>query len=228
MKSHAAITAALAAAFLVLLVPEMAAAQSGQNPQQGQNSSSSGTYAAHEATQMVPAQAVLKTSIDARNATPGQPIEARLSDTVHLKNGQKLHSGTVLEGKVAKDDMQENGTSKLALCFDQARLKDGKTIPIKATIVGVFGPGAGTEENQGYPIQAGDQVSNNWTRSVHAVDQIDALSGIDLHSRISSQNSGVLVSTKKDDIKLKPGTELALAIAPQGPGQQSANKMTGR
>jgi hypothetical protein len=69
----------------------------------------------------------------------------------------------------------------------------------------------------------GDQVANDWTRSIHAVDQIDALSGVDLHSRITSQNSGVLVSTKKDDIKLKRGTEFALAIAPEGGSPHSAS-----
>ena len=60
---------------------------------------------------------------------------------------------------------------------------------------------------------AGDQEPNSWNRQFTQVDQIGALSGVDLHSKISSQNSGVLVSTKKDDIKIKDGTELALAIA---------------
>lgn len=45
------------------------------------------------------------------------------------------------------------------------------------------------------------------------IDEIGALSGVDLHSRIASKNSGVFVSTKKDDMKLSAGSEFALAIA---------------
>ena len=37
-------------------------------------------------------------------------------------------------GQVATDNMQPQGKSTLALRFDQARLRDGKVIPIRATI----------------------------------------------------------------------------------------------
>ena len=40
------------------------------------------------------------------------------------------------------------------------------------------------------------------------------VSGVDLHSKISSQNSGVFVSMKKNDVKLKAGSEIQFAIAP--------------
>jgi hypothetical protein len=228
MKLHVAITVSMAAVSLVLLVPKLAAAKSTTSAQQSQNNSAQSTYATHEAAEMVPAQAALEETLDSRNASPGQPVRAILADTVHLKDGTELRSGTVLEGKISTDDMQENGTSKLALCLDQAHLKDGKTIPIKATIVGIYGPGSGIGVGEGYPITPGDQVANDWSRTVQGVDQIGAISGADLHSRISSQNSGVLVSTKKDDIKIKSGTEFALAIAAQKPGQQSTTAGTNR
>jgi hypothetical protein len=38
------------------------------------------------------------------------------------------------------------------------------------------------------------------------MDQENVVSGVDLHSKISSQNSGVFVSTKKADIKLHAGS----------------------
>ena len=119
------------------------------------------------------------------------------------------------------DDMKEQGQSKMALCIYQANLKDGKNIPVKATIVGIYGPGAGRDEP--YPVAQGDQVSNIWTHKTLGVDQLGALHDVDLHSKISSNNSGVLVSTKKDDFKLGRGTEFALAITDQQPGQQSSN-----
>ena len=41
------------------------------------------------------------------------------------------------------------------------------------------------------------------------------MSGVDLHSKIADSNSGVFVSTKKDDVKLPRGYGIALAIAPR-------------
>src|SRR5271170_3715590 len=48
----------------------------------------------------------------------------RLDSKVTLNNGTELPKGTMLLGKVRTDDMQQQGMSKLALRFDQPRLKD--------------------------------------------------------------------------------------------------------
>ncbi len=204
--------AALAAA---ILIPPVASAQSTSNSNINDHPSRSATAnrGLSEAAQMVPARAALDSTLDAKDARPGQPFQAKLADKVQLKDGQELPRGTMLVGKVGTDDMNEAGKSKLALCIDEAKLKDGKTIPLKATIVGVYGPNSGDADTADYTVSAGDQEPNNWNRQFTQTDQIGALSGVDLHSKISSQNSGVLVSTKKDDIKIKDGTELALAIA---------------
>jgi hypothetical protein len=115
--------------------------------------------------------------------------------------------------------MRQNGESKLALCIDQAKLKNGKTVPVKATIVGIYAPGIGPATP--YPVQPGDQVANDWTSSIHQVDQIGALSGVDMHSSLTSKNSGVLVSTKKDEmgIYLTPVTTICSVF---GRGRLSA------
>ncbi len=215
MKPHT-IGLLTAAVSMVLFIPASLPAQATQSSSPNHNASP----AAVEASDMVPAQAALDKTVDARNVKPGDQIHARLTGKVHLKNGTELPSGTELIGTVGTDDMHQNGQSKLALCIDQAKLKDGKTVPVKATIVGVYGPGMAPATT--YPVQPGDQVANDWTSSVHQVDQIGALNDVDMHSSLTSRNSGVLVSTKKDDIKLKQGTELALAIAPQPAAGQSS------
>lgn len=162
---------------------------------------------------MVPARAALVENLDADKTKPGSRFEATLSKTVKLDNGPELPEGTVLLGTVATDDMNVKGTSKLALRFTEAKLKDGMVVPIKATIVGVYKP---REDNfQGYPVAPGDQVPNSWNDGTLQVDQIAVLSGVDLHSKIASMNSGVLVSTTKDNMKLSAGSEFALAIAQQ-------------
>jgi hypothetical protein len=210
MNREIAWTFSLASLSLALLSPNVLQAQDNgmSQPSQAMANDQSGQS---EAMEMVPARISLKESIDSDKVKAGDQILAVLGSKIHLKNGKELPAGTQILGIIATDAMQTNGASKLALDFNRAKLKDGTVIPIKATIAGIFPPVDGVEE--GYPAEAGDDATEAWSRSTLAVDEIDALPGVDLHSKIESQNSGVLVSTKKHDVKLKYGTQLALAVA---------------
>jgi hypothetical protein len=173
------------------------------------------------AAQMVPARAYLKNKLDAKHAQPGTTFTANLSESVQLKNGPKLPRGTQLTGAVTANDTQTDGTSRLALTIAEAHLKNGETIPVKATIVGVWGPE--DETAQGYNVAPGEQEANDWTESFLTIDEVNATPGTDLHSEIASQNSGVFVTKKKNsDVKLAAGSELAVAIAKQDNVQQPA------
>jgi hypothetical protein len=214
-----------AALSLAVCTPALLGAQSSTNPQDTNGSQAMSSQSRNsQASQMVPARAGLVETIDAKNVKQGQEFKAKLPRKVHLKDGTELPGGTMLIGKIGQDDMNVQGRSKLVLCIDKAQLKDGKTIPVKATIVGIYRPGA--EADEYYTPAAGDQMPNTWHNGIVKVDEIDALHNVDLHSNIQSQNSGVLVSKKDDDIKLKPGTELALAIADDS-HQQSMNGGSG-
>jgi|SRR5579863_7543332 len=163
------------------------------------------------ASQMVPAEATLDKPIDARKVHPGEEFKATLSGTVQLKNGTELPRDTVLVGTIAADQMQSGGTSTLALRFTKAQLKDGKVIPIKADIMGISGP------NEGDPTESYFTSYNitPWDGTTTNVDEPSAISGFDFHSRIGGQDSGLFESTKKDEIKLSAGSQIALAIAAQ-------------
>jgi hypothetical protein len=189
-------TLALGALFLTL--PLFAVAQS--------SPSAAVDPAAHsEAAQMVSANASLLHDLDAKKDHTGSEVRAKLDNTVHLPGGTELHSGTILIGHLVQDDMQTQGSSKLAFDFTQAQLKDGKTVPITATIVGVS---PGSEGNIGFLVEPGEK----WANGPLQIDQVGVLSGIDLHSRIGGENSGVLVSSKKSDVKLREGSNFQLAI----------------
>jgi hypothetical protein len=62
-----------------------------------------------------------------------------------------------------------------------------------------------------------------WNGQVLQLDQVRALSGVDLHSRIAGQESGVFISNSKDNVKLSNQSQLSLAIA----GRESGNGMNG-
>ena len=125
MRSITALSFWLAAALVAITVPQFSHAQD-------MNNSSSSLQV--QAAQMVPAQAVLATRIDASKMRPGTEFQATLSQAVRLDNGTELPHGTRLVGTVTSDNMAQ-GRATLALRFTQADLKDGKTLPIKATIV---------------------------------------------------------------------------------------------
>ena len=197
---------AIATAVLALPLAGVAQTSSAQNSSDGQS----------EAMRMVPANAELTRALDAKKEQPGSEVRAKLSQTIHLKDGTELRSGTVLIGHVVTDDMQQQGTSKLALRFDQAQLKDGKIIPIKATITSIFRPQLGEFDSTTTP-------PNSWSSQTLQIDQLNVVPGVDLHSNVAGQNSGVFVSSRKD-VKLASGSDIQLAV---GAGTASANAQPG-
>jgi hypothetical protein len=211
MKFRLAVALSVGAVSFALIIPQLAQAQSGQNGQASPSTTPIG--GTHEAALMVPARAFLLRDLDAKKDHSGDKFEAKLSKTIHLKNGPELPKGTILSGVIADDEMQIHALSKLALRITTAGLSNGTTIPVKATIVGIDMPQS--TDAEGYPIEPGDESPNYWNTKTLAVDQIDALPNVDIHSRIAGKNSAVFASTKNDKMKLQAGTELELAIAAQ-------------
>lgn len=201
MKETAPLMAALS---LALWMPTVVSAQASSTPQDMTGNSVS-------AGQMVATRAGLVGTLNAKDSKPGEEFQAKLPRKVLLKDGTELPAGTMLIGKVGQDDMNVDGKSKLVLCIDEAKLKDGKTVAVKATIVGIYRPGADSADSNQSAV--GDQGPNPWHDGITKIDEMDALHHVDLHSDLHSANSGVLVSKDGNDITLKSGTELALAIA---------------
>jgi len=162
------------------------------------------SFALNPSEHLTAGYARLDKSIDTSSATQGQTITARLAQTVDTPEGLKLHSGTELIGRV--DQVQashDSSPAKLVLTFDQARLKDGKDVPIKATLVGYAPAGAAQAQAPPQEISARDKFEQKPYSS----------SGTTMRSSIESSNSAVLTRPDKN-IKLDAGTELQIAIAP--------------
>jgi hypothetical protein len=211
MKREFVTILSVAAVAAALLSPQLAQARNMDEMKAAPADIPSTTGPMEKAQLMVPAQATLTQTLDARKALPGQQVRLTLSKTVQLKDGPELPRGTQLIGKVATDPANASDKSRMELQFTQAVLKGGKIVPIKATIVGVYSPVR--EDGNGHPIEAGTQKPNVWNSRILEVDQTDAESGVQLQSKISNENSGTLVSTKKGTVKLLAGSEIALAIA---------------
>jgi hypothetical protein len=206
MKIRSRILLSLSSACLVLIGTQLVKAQ---GPSASTDSASAGTL---QAQGLVPAEAALTKPLDARKDQPGTAFEARLNSAVHLKDGTELPRGTLLVGKVAAPGATTASGSAIALVFTDAKLKDGKDVPIQATIVGLAEPAIGTDTNSSYD---GPEA---WNGSSTQFDQSGAVNNVDLHSKIGDDNSGTLAAAGKGGVKLSVGSRLALAL-----GEKSAN-----
>jgi hypothetical protein len=212
MKREFATTLSVAAIAITVLIPQLAQART-MDDSKAEPADIPSTMPVHEKAQlMVPAQAALPRTLDARRAQPGQQFRVSLSKAVQLKDGPELPRGTELVGTVATDPAAANDKSKMELRFTQAELKSGKVVPIIATIVGFYGPES--EISDGHSVRAGNQEPNTWNSELLEIHQIEPETGVELHSKISDENSGTLTS-RKGAVKLPAGSEFALAIAVQ-------------
>lgn len=202
MKHKATLSWSLAVASVACLGSQVAFARSHANMSAMTSDADAGT------SQMVPAEAMLAKPLELGKAQAGQTVEAKLSDGVHLKNGTDLPRGTELVGTVVTDQPGTSGANQVALRFDQAKLKNGTSVPVKVMIVGMAKPVIDVAGNV-------EPTINPWTDSTSKIDQVDVLPGVDLHSNISSDNSGVLATTKSD-MRLGRNIQICLAIGPQG------------
>jgi len=211
-KTTLAIAAAVVCLALPLSVRAQSAPQTTTTPEASQ-SAHTAAGAQEEARKMVPARAILKDTLDARKVKSGATFHASLVGKTQLLNGPLLPSGTILEGQIVDDQMAGNAPSQIAIRFTVARLKNGTTVPIKATIVDLQNSSGG--DVSGHVVAPGEELPNNWTATSLKVDETGGANGVDLHSAIASPDSGVFVSSNKKDVLLKSGTELAIAVAQQ-------------
>jgi hypothetical protein len=147
----------------------------------------------------------LTQTLDARKLSTGATIQTRLMNTVHLPDGTKLPSGTLLTATVENDKLQD-GNVRLVLRFTSAQLKHGATVPLSARIVDVATGANNDGESNGVTVP--ETLDN-----VNASEDIqDVVEGVNLHSQDSSANSGVFVSKTKGDVKLPAGMQFELAF----------------
>jgi hypothetical protein len=166
--------------------------------------------------QLVSADAALVHSVDSKDAKPGEMVTAKLTSDVKSADSMELPKGTLLIGRVQHVRMStDNGPSRLSIVFTKARLRDGRSIPIKATLLGAY-PG-GASNSYDYTGVGGPYTSMqpHLIPYDQKVDQEPGtLSHVAMHSAVQSSASGVFTS-KDRDVNLKSGTELQIAIAPR-------------
>ena len=154
--------------------------------------------------------ASLNQTLNSSQLSVGQRVTAHLTMKLRTSDGMLLPRNTQLLGKVSELRNGHGKRTGVALVFNRARLKDGRVIPIKATLLGAMPPNEeGSSDYGNYFPDTSKPVSPKAQMDQEA----GVLSHIALHSAVQSHNSGIFLSKRKD-IRLRAGTQLRIAIAP--------------
>jgi hypothetical protein len=110
----------------------------------------------YTATSSVSAE--LTRRIDTRNAKVGDEIQARTTSNTRLSDGTRLPKGTKLVGQVTNVRAKSNAdkTSHLAFSLNRAVLRDGREIPLHATLTALAAPSAMAPTGMNDDMSAGD------------------------------------------------------------------------
>ena len=87
--------------------------------------------------------ATLERSVDARRAKPGDDVTAKTTEAFTTESGMTIPRGTKLIGRVtearphARGEGSAESASQLGLVFEKAVMKDGREVPMQATIQAV-------------------------------------------------------------------------------------------
>ena len=120
---------------------EPAAQQSQPSVQQQSQPAADNPSPSQRTIQMVQVQAQLDKTLDTKKAKQGDPVTAKLQQDVQIPDAVALPKNTVLEGHVDQVQASEHKSdATMTVTFDKAKLKDGKELPIKATVLAVSEP----------------------------------------------------------------------------------------
>ena len=163
--------------------------------------------------------ATLDHSLDSKGAKVGEAVSVKLTSSVKTPDGVDLPKGTELVGKVAAVKADAKGPVSVSLLFDTARLKGGKQVPVKATLLAAYPASTGGDGEDSV------QVIGAPPSHVVSSDTFDqepgALGHVSLKSAVKSDNSGTFASSD-GNFKLGSGTYLQLAVGSANSGSGSS------
>ncbi|HZD49934.1 MAG TPA: hypothetical protein VE178_14430 [Silvibacterium sp.] len=174
--------------------------------------------------QMVNLVATVDKSIDTKKAKAGDPFDAKVATTVKLDDGTDVPSGSVLEGHVDSVTRSENkGDSVLTVTIDKLAIKDGKEIPIKATITQVASTASDSSDDRGYSDPSSYRVQNipstrpAGTQDPNAPKVPHSVPDLTLTSSVHDATSGTFTYAKKN-LHMNNAFLLQVSVAVAHPG----------
>lgn len=168
---------------------------------------------------MVNLTASIEKTIDAKKAKAGDPVAAKTIAAGKLSDGTEVPSGSILTGHIDSVTPSENkGDSKLTITLDKLQIKNGKEIPVKATVVNVVSTAPNFGDDKPYdpssyrPGTQGDNKANGENNQTgptapHPVE------GLTVAGSPKDATSGTFTQAKKN-LHLTSSTQLMVSVAP--------------
>ena len=145
-------------------------------------------------------------TLDSKSASVGQAVTAKLQGSLKADSGLDLPRGSELLGKISAVEPSSNGSaSTLTIEFTAAKLRNGKEVPVRATVLAAYNGDEGQDEIGPAPDSVGPEAS--------VTQSPGALSGVSLSSSAKNAASATFTRTN-GDIRLNSGTWLQLGVGP--------------
>jgi hypothetical protein len=168
---------------------------------------------------MVNIMASFDKTIDAKKAKAGDPITAKTTAATALSDGTKVPTGSILVGHIDSVTPSENkGDSTLVLTFDKLQIKNGKELPVKATVTSIastapaFGDDKPYDPSSYRPGTQGDNKSNSQNNQNSGPTAPHPIEGLTLSGTVHDATSATLTQAKKN-IHLSNTTQLVISVA---------------
>jgi hypothetical protein len=151
-------------------------------------------------------------TIDTDTVKPGQAVTAKLDGAVTTNGGVKLEKGTELEGTVAAaTPSSDRGPASLSLLFTTAKLRDGKQVPVKVTLLAAYPASESEDATYGDSAIAPPPQHVNPQESV--IQEPGLLgNNVKMKSAVQGQDSGTFSKTN-GNFRLLAGTYFQAGIA---------------
>lgn len=175
--------------------------------------------------QMSTVVANVQKTVDAKKAKPGEAFTVKIVTGTTLNDGTVVPIGSILEGHVDSATKSEHHSdSTLVLTIDKLKLKDGKEIQVKATIVQVasfekeLGNDSGQPHTGPFENNKKDSAMMNSSLAGHGASSgPHPVPGLTLTSSVNDPTSGTLTQ-KRDNVRLSNENQIqvSVAVVPKG------------
>ncbi len=167
---------------------------------------------------MVNLTASIEKTIDSKKAKAGDPVAAKTTATTTLSDGTQVPSGSILTGHIDNVTPSENkGDSTLTITFDKLQIKNGKEIPVKATVVSVASTAPAGDDGKPYdpssyrPGMLGDNKANGQNNQPVSTGP-HPVEGLSVAGSPKEPTSGTFTQEKKN-LHLTSSTQLVVSVA---------------
>lgn len=155
-------------------------------------------------------------TIDTKRNKAGDRVTAKSIVGTTLLNGLTVPVGSVLEGQINSVVPSENqGDSTLVITFDKLAIKNGKELPVKATVLTVMSapPVFRQEPVAVAPLasRVGEPIGHSHIPENRASGS-HTISGLTMSSSAKDSTSAILTQTRKD-IHLTSDVQVTVSLA---------------